>query len=140
MDSPSNQSPSTHLDTLTTLLKPTLLLAILLVTIWLTICSSSQPGGILHGARVWSRNIFYTRTRPQSLHQDMTEDHSDDDAPYGTPGIFDSRPSSSALRTELSKQDTADDCDGDGEDDTPYGPGIFDKPVPSLGVGIQLAS
>jgi hypothetical protein len=60
----------------------------------------------------------------------MTEDHSDDDAPYGTPGIFDSRPSSSALRTELSKQDTADDCDGDGEDDTPYGPGIFDKPVP----------
>jgi hypothetical protein len=94
MDSPSNQSPSTHLDTLTALLKPTLLLAILLITTWLTIRSSSQPGAILHGARVWSRNIFYTRntrTRPQSLHQDIADDDSDsdDDAPYGVPGIFD---------------------------------------------------
>jgi hypothetical protein len=71
----------------------------------------------------------------------MTEDNSDDDnddAPYGTPGIFDSRPSSSALRTELSKQDATDDGDGHGhghghgEDDTPYGPGIFDQPIPPL--------
>jgi hypothetical protein len=140
MDSPSNQPPPTPPDTLTTtttLLKPTLPLAILLlITTWLTIRSSSQPGGILHGARVWSRNIFYTRTRPQSLHQDIAEDDSDsdDDAPYGVPGIFDSHPSPSALRTESSKQDTTDDFDGDGdgEDDTPYGPGIYDKPIPSL--------
>jgi hypothetical protein len=100
----------------TPILHLVLLLSILLITTYLTIRSSSQPGGVLHGARIWSRNYFHTRVSPISSKQDTADDSSDDDAPYGTPGIFDDQPLL-ALRTELSEQDTTDDGDGDGDGD-----------------------
>lgn len=115
-----------------------LLLSILLITTtYLTIRSSSQPGGILHGARIWSRKYFHTQVNPISSKLDIADDNSDDDAPHGTPGIFDDQPLL-ALRTELSEQDTTDDGDGngdgdgDGDDNIPSGTRIFDKPTPSL--------
>jgi hypothetical protein len=136
MDPPNDQSPPTSsYTTITTpLLHLILLLSILLITTYLTIRSSSRPGGILHGARI---NHFHTRVNPVSSKQDIADDNNDDDAPYGTPGIFDDQ-SLLALRTELSGQDTTDngdsdgDGDGDGDDSIPSGTGIFDKPTPSL--------
>jgi hypothetical protein len=135
MNPANEQSQTMHPDTpkSTPILHPILLLSILLITTCLTIRSSSQPGGILHGARIWSRNYFHTRVNPISSKQDIADDNSDDDAPYGAPGIFDDHPSP-VVRTKSSQQDTANDGDGNGEDDgdVPYGPGIYDKPTPSL--------
>jgi hypothetical protein len=134
MDPANEQSQTLHPDTpkSTPILHLILLLSILLITTtYLTIRSSSQPGGILHGARIWSRNYFHTRVNPISSKQDIADDNSDDDAPYGAPGIFDDQPLL-ALRTELSEQDTTHDGDDDDDDNIPSGTGIFDKPTPSL--------
>jgi hypothetical protein len=56
MDRVSKQSQETGNPTPTSVLGLILLLAILAFTTWLTIRSSSEPRGLLHGARVWSHN------------------------------------------------------------------------------------
>jgi hypothetical protein len=118
----------------TTLLKPILLLSILTITTYLTIRSSSEPGGTLHEARVWSRNYFYTRAnlRPPKGQgpPDFADDNSDDDVPYGAPGLFDDQ-SSAAAQANCNGEDVAENDDNDSEDDVPYDPGLFDRLLPA---------
>jgi hypothetical protein len=100
MNPANEQSQTMHPDTpkSTPFLK---LILILAIAAYLTIRSSSQPGGILHEARIWSRNYFHTRVSPISSKQDIADDSSDD-APYGAPGIFDDHPSP-VVRTKSSQ-------------------------------------
>jgi hypothetical protein len=116
----------------TTLLKPILLLAILTITTHLTIRSSSEPGEILYGARVWSRNYFYTRANPRPPKgrrpPDFEDDNSDGDVPYGAPELFDDQPSAAA-QANCNGEDVTENDDNDSEDDVPYGPGLFDRPL-----------
>jgi hypothetical protein len=130
MDRVSKQSQKTDNPTSTSVLGLILLLAILTITTWLTIRSSSEPGGTLHGAKVWSRNYFYTRAKPLSAgEKDMPDsDNSDDNVPYGTPGLFDDQPSLK-VQTDPGEQDVPDSDSDKIEDDVPYGPGVFDRPL-----------
>jgi len=100
-------------------------------TTWLIIRSFSTPGGILYGVRIWSRNHFYTRAEPLSPKgqglPDCENDNSDNDVPYGAPGIFDQP--SPGVETSSSKRDTPDSDIDDIENDVPQGSGLFDTPL-----------
>jgi hypothetical protein len=136
MNPANEQSQTTYPDlfTSTPLLELIIILAILTATTWLTIRSSSEPSGILHGARVWSRNHFNTRANPRPPRkQDISDDNSDDDVPYGVPGLFDDQ-------TESSKQEMPESDSDNIEDDVPYGPGLFDRPSPAPRTGCSCES
>jgi hypothetical protein len=55
-------------------------------------------------------------------------DNSDDNVPYGTPGLFDDQPSLN-VQTDPGEQDVPDSDSDNIEDDVPYGPGLFDRPL-----------
>lgn len=135
MHPPHDQSHSTfpELFTFTTILKLVLILAISTIATYLTIRSSSEPGGILYGARVWSRNYLYTRANPRPPKgqgpPDFEDDNSEDDVPYGAPGLFDDQ-TSSAAQANCNGEDVAGNDGHDSEDDVPYGSGLFDRPLP----------
>jgi hypothetical protein len=118
MDPVSEQSPPTYSDpqTFASVLGLLLILAILTATTYLTIRGSSEPGGILHGARVWSRNYFYTRANPRLPKgqgpPDFADDNSDDDVPYGAPGLFDDQ-SSAAAQANCNGEDVAENDDNE---------------------------
>ena len=134
MDPVSEQSPPIYskAHTFASVLGLLLILAILTATTYLTIRSSSEPGGTLLGARFWSRNYFYTRANPRPQKgqgpPDFGDENSDDDVPYGAPGLFDDQPSAAA-QANFNSQDTPQSDGNDSEDDVPYGPGLFDRPL-----------